>query len=212
AEGRQLVPFLVATWAYSNAPFVLALPFERTEAILEGMVAAFESFGAVPKEVWWDNPRTVAALVLLGRERRCHPRYAALASHYVFEPQFCMPARGNEKPDAEGRVKAVQQRSATPVPRAADLDELNKFLRDRCEAERERVVQSLFGPFAIKDRLAEDLAAAAPLPAHRFDPCVIRPAVAVDEYQTVAFGGNRYSAPPAFPFQMVPVNAYADPT
>jgi transposase len=31
-DGRRPVPFLVATWAYSNAPFVLALPFERTEA------------------------------------------------------------------------------------------------------------------------------------------------------------------------------------
>jgi transposase len=209
-EGRKLVPFLVATWAYSNAPFVLALPFERTEAILEGMVAAFEFFGAVPKEVWWDNPRTVATLILLGRERRCHPRYAALASHYVFEPHFCMPARGNEKPDAEATVKAVQKRFATPVPRAADLDELNKFFRDRCEAERERVVQSLFGPFAIKDRLAEDLAAAAPLPMHRFDPCVIRSAVAVDKYQTVAFDGNRYSAPRGFAFQMVTVKGYVD--
>jgi transposase len=209
-DGRRLVPFLVTTWAYSNAPFVLALPFERTEAILEGMVAAFEFFGAVPKEVWWDDPRTVATLILTGRERRCHPRYAALASHYVFEPHFCMPARGNEKPDAEGTVKAVQKRFATPVPRAADLDDLNKFLRDRCEAERARVVQSLFGPFTIKDRLAEDLAAAAPLPVHRFDPCAIRPAVAVDKYQTVAFDGNRYSAPRAFALQMVTVKGYVD--
>jgi transposase len=209
-DGRRLVPFLVTTWAYSNAPFVLALPFERTEAILEGMVAALEFFGAVPKEVWWDNPRTVATLILLGRERRCHPRYAALASHYVFEPHFCMPARGNEKPDAEGTVKAVQKRFATPVPRAADLDELNQFFRDRCEAERERVVQSLFGPFAIKDRLAEDLAAATPLPVHRFDPCVIRPAVVVDKYQTIAFDGNRYSAPRAFALQMVTVKGYVD--
>ena len=163
-DGRRLVPFLVTTWAYSNAPFVLALPFERTEAILEGMVAAFEFFGVVPREVWWDNPKTVATLILQGRERQLHPRYAALASHYVFDPRFCMPARGNEKPDAEGTVKAVQRRFATPVPRVADLDELNTFFRKRCEAERERVVQSLFGPFTIKDRLAEDLAAAAPLP------------------------------------------------
>jgi transposase len=96
------VPFLVTAWAYSNAPFVLALPFERTEAILEGMVTAFEFFGAIPKEVWWDNPRTVATLIHLGRERQLQPRYAALASHYVFSPLFCMPARGNEKPDAEG--------------------------------------------------------------------------------------------------------------
>jgi transposase len=53
-DGRRLVPLLVTAWAYSNAPFVLALPFERTEALLEGMVAAFEFFGAVPREVWWD--------------------------------------------------------------------------------------------------------------------------------------------------------------
>jgi hypothetical protein len=121
-----------------------------------------------------------------------------------------MPARGNEKPDAEGTVKAVQKRFATPVPRVADLDQLNAFLRSRCEAERERVVQSLFGPFTIKDHFAEDLAAASPLPRHRFDPCVIKPAVAVDKYQTVAFDGNRYSVPRAFAFQMVAVKGYVD--
>ena len=120
-KARGSVPFLAATWAYSNAPFVLAMPFERTEAVLAGMVAAFEFFGCIPKEVWWDNPKTVATLILLGRQRQIHPRYAALASHYAFDPLFCMPARGNEKPDAESTVKAVQRRFATPVPRAAGL-------------------------------------------------------------------------------------------
>jgi transposase len=207
-DGRRLVPFLVTAWAYSNAPFVLALPFERTEAILEGMVAAFEYFSAVPKEVWWDNPKTVATLILMGRERQINPRYAAFASHYVFDPRFRMPARGNEKPDAESTVKGVQKRCATPVPRVANLDELNTFFRKWCVAERDRIVQSLFGPFVIKDRLAEDLAAAAPLPRHRFDPCVIRPAVVVDKLQTVAFDSNRYSVPRAFAFQMVTVKGF----
>ena len=71
-------------------------------------------------------------------------------------------------------------------------------------------MQSLFGPFTIKDRLAEDLAAASPLPGHRFDPCVIQPAVAVDKYQTVAFDGNRYSVPRPFAFRMVTVKGYVD--
>jgi transposase len=209
-EGRRLVPFLVTTWAYSNAPFVLALPFERTEAILEGMVAAFDFFGCVPKEVWWDNPKTVATLILQGRERRLHGRYAALAAHYAFDPHFCMPARGNEKPDAESTVKAVQRRFATPVPRVADLDELNMFFRKHCEAERRRTVHSLFGPFVIDDRFAEDRAAAGRLPAHRFDPCVIHQAVAVDKYQTVAYDTNRYSVPRPFAFQTVTVKGYVD--
>jgi transposase len=209
-DGRRLVPFLVTAWAYSNAPFVIALPFERTEAILEGMVAAFEFFHAVPKEVWWDNPRTVATLILQGRDRQLQPRYAALARHYVFDPRFCMPARGNEKPDAEGTVKAVQRRFATPVPRVANLDELNMLFFNRCQAERQRVVHSLCGPFPIGDRLAEDLAAATPLPVHRFDPCVIRPAAPVDKYQTVAWDGNRYSVPRVFAFRMVTVKGYVD--
>jgi transposase len=209
-DGRRPVPFLVAAWAYSNAPFVLALPFERTEAILEGMVAAFEFFDGVPKEVWWDNPRTVATLILKGRQRQVHPRYAALASHHVFEPKFCMPARGNEKPDAEGTVKAVQRRFATPVPRVADLDELNKLLHRWCLTEQDRVVRSLAGPFTIKDRLAEDLASASPLPRDRFEACVIHPAVAVDKYQSVAFDGNRYSVPRAFAFGLVTVKGFVD--
>ena len=207
-EGRRLISFLVATWAYSNAPFVLALPFERTEAILEGLIAAFEFFQAVPRELWWDNPKTVATLILQGRERQLHPRYAALASHYRFDPKFCMPRRGQEKPDAEGTVKAVQRRFATPVPRVANLDELNTSLLKWCQAERARVVQSLGGPFVIADRLAEELAAAVPLPPHRFDPCVIRPAAPVDKYQTVAFDNNRYSVPRPVAFEPVAVKGY----
>ena len=46
------------------------------------------------------------------------------------------------------------------------------------------------------------------LPKHRFDPCVSKPAVAVDKYQSVAFDGNRYSVPRAFAFQMVTVKGY----
>jgi transposase len=209
-DGRRLVAFLVATWAYSNAPFVLALPFERTEAILAGMVAAFEFFGCIPKEVWWDNPKTVATLILQGRQRLVHPRYAALASHYAFHPQFCMPARGNEKPDAESTVKAVQRRFATPVPRVADLAELNSNFHQRCQAERERIVQSCFGPFKIGARFAEEQATAAPLPDTCFDACVIRSAAPVDKYQTVAFDSNRYSVPRSFAFQMVTVKGFVD--
>ena len=38
-DGRRPVPVMVAAWAYSNYPFALAVPTERTEAILAGMVA-----------------------------------------------------------------------------------------------------------------------------------------------------------------------------
>jgi hypothetical protein len=44
----------------------LALPTERVEAILHGMQSGYEFFGCVPREVWWDNPTTVATAILSG--------------------------------------------------------------------------------------------------------------------------------------------------
>jgi transposase len=208
-NGRRTVPFLVTVWAYSNCPFVLALPTERTEAVLEGMVRALEFFAAVPREVWWDNPKTVATVILRGRQRHLHPRYAALASHSTFEAKSCLPAQAHEKPDAESTVRAVQRRFATPVPRVADLAELNEHMRARCLDERRRTVRSPSGAFVIGDRFAEELVAAAPLPRHAFDPCIERQAVA-DKYQTVAFDANRYSVPRPWAFRAVTVKGYVD--
>ena len=164
-DGRRPVPFLVAAWAYSNAPFVLALPFERTEAILEGMVAAFEFFGGVPREVWWDNPRTVATLILKGRERQAPSalRGAGQPSRLRAQVLHAGPRQreARRREHRQGRPEAV--RHARPSRRRPRRVERARSV-DWCEAERDRVVRSLAGPFTIKDRLAEDLASASPLP------------------------------------------------
>jgi len=206
-DGRRPVPVLIAAWAYSNYPFALALPTERTEAILAGLVAAFDFFGRVPREVWWDNPTTVVAQMFKGRDRRPNERYAALASHYAFEALFCMPARGNEKPYAETRVRVLQRQWATPVPRFADLGALNAYLRQRCAGEAGRTVAGYAE--SIGSRFARDGAAALPLPAHPFDPCVTQ-AAQVDKYQTVRFDHNRYSVPRACAYRAVTVKGYVD--
>ena len=44
-DGRRKVNVLILVWSYSNAPFAIALPTQRTEAILEGMSQAFKFFG-----------------------------------------------------------------------------------------------------------------------------------------------------------------------
>jgi hypothetical protein len=67
------------------------------------------------------------------------------------------------------------------------------------------------GRFLIGDRFVQEQAAALPLPDHRFDPCVIRPAAPVDKYQTVAFDRSRYSVPRPYAFQMVVVKGYVNP-
>jgi transposase len=206
-EGRRLIPVLVAAWAYSNYPFALALPTERTEAILTGLVEAFGFFGCVPHEVWWDNPTTVVRQIFPGRQRKVAALYAALASHYNFEPLFCMPAKGNEKSYAENRVKVLQKQWATPVPVVADLDALNRDLRQRCQAEANRTVAGR--EESIGQRFLLDQAKALPLPAYPFDPCILQAAV-VDKYQTVRFDTNHYSVPRHWAYQTVTVKGYVD--
>src|SRR5262245_64509077 len=83
-DGRRLVPVLLVTWSYSNCPFALALPTERTEAVLHGLAEAFGFFGCVPRELWWDNPRPVAGRLFSGRYRPPTQRYGDLARHYNF--------------------------------------------------------------------------------------------------------------------------------
>ncbi len=198
---------LVVTWGWSNCPFALALPTERTEAILHGLVEAFEFFGCVPRELWWDNPRTVVPHVLVGRSRQVHQRYQALASHYRFEALFCLVRRPQEKPRVEGRVQFLQQDWATPVPQVQDLAALNTHLHACCLRERERQQAGRIETIGV--RFAQEQAQALALPPRRFDACILRPAK-VDKYQTVHFDRNRYSVPRVYAYGTVTVKGYVD--
>ncbi len=206
-DGRRKVNVLILVWSYSNLPFAVALPTQRTEAILEGMTQAFDFFGCVPEEVWWDNPKTVAETLLAGRSRKINPRYQALASHYVFDPLFCMPARGNEKPVVENRVKTLERKWSTPVPRVKDMEEFNAYLRECCLKEHDRC--SSGQTQTIGERFAEEKQRSAPLPGPRFDPC-IRQSAKVNKYQFARFDNVNYSVPRHAAFQTVTVKGYVD--
>lgn len=206
-DGRRQVPVLMVTWAYSNCPFAIALPSERTEAILHGMVEAFQFFGCVPREVWWDNPKTVVPFLFKGRQRVLNERYAALASHYRFEPLFCRVRQPQEKPRVEGRVRFLQRDWCTPVPQARDLDELNAQLRTCAWKDRQRTQSGQAE--TIGQRFAADSDKALSLPEPPFDPCIRQPAQ-VDKYQTARFDRNAYSVPRTFAFQAVTIKGYID--
>ena len=206
-DGRRQVSVLVTTWSYSNCPFAIALPTERTEAVLHGLVEAFNFFGCVPRELWWDNPKTVTLHIHRGRERTLHPRFASLASHYVFSPRFCMPATPTEKPRVENRVRDVQRQWATPVPRVTNYADLNTHLRRQCLAARDRTCSD--NALSVGTRFECDRVAALPIPTHTFDPCVIQPAQ-VDKYQSVQFDRNGYSVPRRWAFRTVSVKGYVD--
>ncbi|MCY2962537.1 MAG: IS21 family transposase, partial [Planctomycetota bacterium] len=180
---------------------------QRREAILHGMIAAFDFFECVPQEAWWDNPKTVAVEFQRGLYRRVSQSYRELASHYNFAAVFCIPSRGIEKPHVEGRVKWLEREWATPVPRVGNLEELNALLRGRCLEDRRRVAT---GPTAtIGARFEQDRSEAASLPLRRFEPCITREARA-DKYQTVRFDRVTYSVPRNVAFQNVTVKAFVN--
>ena len=206
-EGRKLVSVLVAVWSHSPALFLIKLPNERTESVLAGIVAALEFFGCSPRELWWDNPKTVAWIIHRGRERSLNVHYAGLASHYRFEPLFCMPAKGQEKSDAERSVYALQRRFGTPVPVVKDDAELNAYLRKFSQTEMTRTVAGRSR--MIGEEFAGEKDQALALPVHGFDACVSRAAM-VDKYQTVLVERCRYSVPRECAFRPVTVKLYAD--
>src|SRR5207248_5407266 len=82
----------------------------------------------------YDNPRAAVVRILVGGERALTPRFAALASHYLFEPCFCRPGEGHDKGGVEARGKAVRRQALVPIPSAPTLAAINAALLARMDA------------------------------------------------------------------------------
>ncbi len=169
----------------SKVPFVVALPSERLEALLAGHVEAFEFFGGVFAEVWYDNAKTAVTKILSGPARIEHERLSQLRAHYLFDSSFCTPARGNEKGSVENLVGYVRRNALVPYTRSfSSLEALNAHLRAWCERERSRHATAW----------EVESAALSELPKHPFSPSVSRPVV-VNKTSLVTVDRVRYSVP-----------------
>lgn len=85
------------------------------------------------------GPRTMDAKTAVdrvgkGKQRDVNARFKAMASQYVFEPEFCNPAAGWEKGQVEKNVQDARNRMWQVMPVFTDLAELNQCLEDRCIA------------------------------------------------------------------------------
>ena len=80
----------------------------------------------------YDNMKTAVDRVGRGKERQVNARFLAMASHYVFEPEFCNPAAGWEKGQVEKNVQDSRHRLWQPMPEFPDLAALNAWLERRC--------------------------------------------------------------------------------
>jgi transposase len=91
--------------------------YERCDqlAFLDAHVRAFAYFGGVPQRLAYDN-LTPAVRKIVGTERVLTERFAALATHYLFEACFARPGEGHDKGGVESRGKAIRLQHLTPIP------------------------------------------------------------------------------------------------
>jgi transposase len=187
------ISFFVMSLVHSDAMFVTAFPRECTEAFLEAHVRAFDFFGFVPKRISYDNTRVAITKILTGHKRKHTTEFKRIISHYLFEPHFCNVRRPNEKGIVEGSVKYSRLNFMVPVPQVKDYDELNRFLRDCCQSDLDRILRGKHS-FSKKQLLAEDCVAAIALPDDKFDYRKTTSTFASSE-SLVRYDTNDYSVP-----------------
>lgn len=117
---------------YSRAFIVRAYVLQTHEMLFDAHNQAFKAFGGVPRRGIYDNMRSAVDKVGRGKVRQVNARFSAMASHFLFEPEFCNPAAGWEKGMVEKNVQDVRHRLFQPLPRANTLNELNLWLEQRC--------------------------------------------------------------------------------
>ncbi len=98
---------------------------------LRGHVEAFEAWQGVPRELWYDNLKSVV-LERHGDAIRFNPRLLDFAARYHFLPKPVAVARGNEKGRVERAIRYV--RDSFFAARAwRDIDDLNAQARAWCD-------------------------------------------------------------------------------
>jgi len=149
--------------------------------------------------------KTAVDKVGTGKARQVNARFAALASHYLFEPEFCNPASGWEKGQVEKNVQDARRRLWQRMPAFADLDALNAWLEEQCIAQWADISHGTL-PGTIAEVHAEELSSLMPL-GGLFDGFVEH-TKRVSPICLVHFERNRYSVPASFANRPVSLRVY----
>ncbi len=196
--------------AASRAFWLVAYPLQSHEMLFDAHARSFAAFGGVPRRGIYDNMKTAVDAVGRGKQRAVNARFAAMCSHYLFEPEFCNPASGWEK----GRVeKNVQDRRRQVWREAAerrwpDLATLNAWLADRCRQVWGETAHPEWPALTIAEALQDEQPQLMPSPVP-FDGYVETP-VRVSATSLVHFQRNRYSVPTEHVNTVVSLRAYPE--
>lgn len=91
--------------SHSRAFYIRAYYTQSHEMLFDAHNHAFRVFQGVPERGIYDNMKTAVDAVKKGKERVVNRRFVAMASHYLFEADFCNPAAGWEKGQVEKNVR-----------------------------------------------------------------------------------------------------------
>ena len=149
--------------SHSRAFFLRAYLLQTHEMLFDAHYHAFRVLGGVPRRGIYDNMRTAVDRVGVGKERQVNARFSAMASHYLFDVEFCNPASGWEKGQVEKNVQDARHRLWQLAPRFPTLDALNEWLEQRCK-ELWREIPHGSQPGTIADVWESETACLMPLP------------------------------------------------
>ena len=194
--------------AHSRAFYLRAYPLQTHEMLFDAHRHAFECLGGVPKRGIYDNMRTAVDKVGRGKQRTVNARFAAMASHYLFEADFCNPASGWEKGQIEKSVQDARHRIWHQAPPFKSLDTLNLWLTQRCIALWHQLYHPEYRDQTIAAIWALEQLTLMPAP-QAFDGFV-EYTKRVTPTCLVNFECNRYSVPASFANRHVSLRVYAD--
>jgi len=193
--------------SHSRAFLLRAYPLQTHEMLFDAHNHAFAALGGVPRRGIYDNMKTAVDKVRRGKARDINQRFTALASHYLFEPEFCNPAAGWEKGQVEKNVRDARHRLWQQAPAFDTLDALNDWLQARCKALWSEIAHNKL-PGTVADVWAAEQPALM-VPPRPFDG-FIEHIKRVSPTCLVHFERNRYSVPASYANRPVSLRVYAD--
>ena len=149
----------------SRAFVVLAYPTQGHEMLFDAHTRAFTALGGIARRGIYDNMKTAVDKVKKGKARIVNTRFAAMASHYLFEPDFCNVASGWEKGIVEKNVQDSRSRlwQEAAKERFGSFGELNRWLLARCRTLWHEPKHSEYPELSIAEMLEHEQAALMPM-------------------------------------------------
>ncbi len=194
----------------SKAFLLVAYPTQSHEMLFDAHTRAFRVFGGIPKRGIYDNMKTAVDKVGVGKRRIVNTRFAAMASHYLFDPDFCNVASGWEKGVVEKNVQDSRRRiwQDAGTLRFGSFTELNVWLEKRCQELWAELPYPDVEHLTIADALTMERDALMPM-VPEFDGYVETTAT-VSSTSLVSIERNKYSVPCALANQKVSVRLYPE--